>query len=170
MRNLASNLDLSHKTLGTARRFALLIVLCLTLVSGCAERTEEPGLLIHPVAWNQVDEADFHGAYVRERAIDTCTVCHEIDGTGTDDVPGCMNCHDGPGGHSSGWVSPSAHGAEAATDAGLACTDCHGRELTGGWAAVSCFTCHEGPSGHPSGWTAPSFAPGGCMTGPTRPS
>lgn len=140
----------------TIKRFAVLAGLGLVLFCGCAQRAEEPGVLVHPLTWNDDASVDFHGAYVRERAIDTCSVCHVIDGAGDDVVPGCAKCHDGPGGHPAGWVSPAAHGAQAALDAGFTCTECHGGDLRGGWANVSCFTCHDGPGGHPVGWVSPT--------------
>ncbi|MBC8425812.1 hypothetical protein H8E07_17000 [bacterium] len=101
-----------------ARRFAnapvrlgaWLVLIVLTLASGCAERAEEPGLEIHPDGWNEAGDAGFHGAVVRTATASSCDVCHDVDGEGDDEVPGCLECHAGVGGHPQPWSAATQHG------------------------------------------------------------
>jgi hypothetical protein len=102
--------------------------------------------------------ADFHGDKVAMDTAQPCQSCHGTDYTGDAVAASCYDCHNGPSGHPSGWISPADpfHGAEVRANSALECRDCHGVDWRGGWAEVSCFTCHNGPSGHPPNWALPS--------------
>ena len=139
-------------------RLALLLAgLGLVALAGCAERDPDPDFGAHPADWSRAASPDFHGEYVKARALTSCRSCHAFDLRGKADVPGCYGCHDGPGGHPAGWAAPQAHGAEASTNGSAACAICHGDDFRGGWSGVSCYTCHNGPTGaHPDGWADPA--------------
>jgi len=137
---------------------ALLITgLTAFVLVGCAEVREpaEP-TSVHPASWNIPGSDDFHGARVAARGPESCQGCHDGDFSGEPGVPGCSDCHVGPGGHPAGWVSetsPAFHGNEVARAGNAACKTCHGQDYLGGWSGVSCAECHAGgPSGHPDGW------------------
>ena len=143
-----------------ARCWAAVVVLALSVGAwGCADQRApaESEVEAHPASWVDPASPDFHGIRVEQRGGATgCTVCHGNQLEGSPRVPSCNECHDGPGGHPYGWVSPDNepfHG-DAVPAEGLAyCQSCHGADYRGGWSAVSCFTCHAGgPSGHPKGW------------------
>jgi hypothetical protein len=126
------------------------------LASGCAERRSPVDIQAHPPEWNAPESSSFHGARIGEEKPVLCAECHGADFRGADGVPGCYECHAGPGGHPWGWTSEesgSFHG-DAVEDAGPSgCRLCHGDDYRGGWSEVSCYTCHAGgPSGHPDGW------------------
>lgn len=138
----------------------LVPVLALALLAGCVERRspQEPEIAGHPEEFiAEAASADFHGDRVREGGAAGCAGCHGADYRGASDMPGCYECHDGPGGHPYGWGYPAGdpyHG-KAVEDAGPGpCGDCHGGDLAGGWSDVSCWDCHDGPGGHPVGWLA----------------
>ena len=127
-------------------------LLALAMV-GCAERESE--ISAHPDAWSAVDDADFHGKRVEAKGTDACASCHGTELDGAASAPSCYECHDGPGGHPSGWASrpQPGHRAEIALHGNGECRTCHGESFTGGWSGVSCYGCHAGgPSGHPDGW------------------
>jgi hypothetical protein len=57
----------------------------------------------------------------------------------------CYQCHDGPGGHPTGYRSSNLHGPDA--QSGLhQCSVCHGADFRGDWTEVSCYQCHDGPN------------------------
>ena len=128
--------------------------------AACSEPTPvaENPIQAHSKAWSDPAAADWHGTRVEREGTGTCTACHGSDLRGDLVVPGCYDCHDGPGGHPATWRDPPApfHGmaVEAAGPSG--CTSCHGSTYQGGWSGVSCYDCHAGgPSGHPDGWMNP---------------
>ena len=130
------------------------------LVGACSDPTPvgENPITAHPEEWNVPGKSDFHGARVARDGTAFCTSCHGSDLHGVGIVPGCYDCHDGPGGHPASWASrPEPLHATAVQLAGpTECRTCHCRDYTGGWSNVSCFTCHaDGPSGHPEGWMNP---------------
>ncbi len=132
------------------------------VLAACSADRQDPadnGLLAHPDTWMEEESADFHGALVAENTPQSCTSCHGEQFEGDGRAPDCYQCHNGPGGHPEGWVSPLEpfHGqaVEEAQDI-THCSTCHGVDYRGGWAAVSCYECHNGPSGHPVGWLTPS--------------
>lgn len=135
---------------------ALLAPLALVVLAGCAERRSPVEIRAHTPEWSLAGAADFHGERVEESGPGTCTTCHGDDLAGSAEVPGCYDCHAGPGGHPGGWANPAAprfHGDEVARTGPSSCAACHGADYLGGWSEVSCSACHAGgPSGHPDGW------------------
>lgn len=140
----------------------------LVSLAGCVERRSPIDLQTHPASWNEPTAADFHGTRVEGDGPANCVGCHGADYDGQADVPGCYDCHDGPGGHPFGWADPISthfHGDQVAEAGKADCAPCHASTLsgnlafTGGWSGVSCYTCHAGgPSGHPAGWMDPQAA------------
>ncbi|MFH1278099.1 MAG: hypothetical protein ABIK65_06950 [Candidatus Eisenbacteria bacterium] len=136
--------------------------LALALLAGCVERRtpQEPEIAGHPEAFiAQESSVDFHGDRVREMGAANCAGCHGSDFRGASDMPGCYECHDGPGGHPHGWAYPAEdpyHGAAVEAAGFGSCKECHGADLEGGWSGVSCWDCHDGPGGHPEGWLNPA--------------
>lgn len=131
----------------------------IVLAIGCAERRTPTEIEAHPPDWNKVGSADFHGTFVRNEGDRFCVECHALHERGTRELPGCDECHNGPGGHPWGWMSPDSadfHGNAVAASGPTVCQACHGQDYRGGWSGVSCYTCHsDGPSGHPDGWMDP---------------
>jgi len=132
----------------------------LLLVGACSEPSpvQENPTTTHPSTWNEPAKPDFHGARVARDGTAYCTSCHGGDLRGAGTVPGCYDCHAGPGGHPDSWASrPSpGHGTEVELEGPTGCRTCHGDDYAGGWSDVSCYTCHAGgPSGHPEGWMNP---------------
>ena len=127
------------------------------LVGACSEPSPvgENPVEAHPSTWNDPGKADFHGARVARDGTTYCSSCHGVDLRGAGTVPGCYDCHDGPGGHTATWASrpDPAHGTAVQLDGPTGCRTCHGTDYRGGWSEVSCYACHAGgPSGHPEGW------------------
>ena len=126
------------------------------LMLGCAETAPmQDEVPTHPPEWSVATSSDFHGARVAQDGTNFCTSCHGPALLGDAVVPGCYDCHDGPGGHPSYWKDAAEpfHGTEVALHGPTACATCHGETYQGGWSEVSCYTCHAGgPSGHPEGW------------------
>ena len=85
------------------------------------------------------------------RAAVDCVACHGADYRGGGSGVSCFRCHDGPGGHASGWADAVQHGAAAGGAAVAGCALCHGGDFHGGWSGVSCYTCHPGPTGRHAG-------------------
>jgi len=142
----------------------LILPLLLTLaffLGACSADRQDPadnGLTVHPGTWMDHESSDFHGHLVARDTPQTCRNCHGEDLEGAGKAPDCWECHDGPGGHPEGWISPIEpfHGDTVALEGDQECAECHGEDFRGGWAEVSCYTCHDGPSGHPVNWLKPS--------------
>jgi hypothetical protein len=129
--------------------------LFLLAAYGCAVREPVSEIDAHPRAWATKGDIDFHGEKVERDGVATCTGCHGADLQGSGKATSCYECHDGPGGHPSGWARrPNPpHAAAVALEGNDDCQYCHGADYLGGWSAVSCYTCHAGgPSGHADGW------------------
>jgi hypothetical protein len=148
-----------------ARRLAAattLAIAALVLAAGCAERKTPVEIRAHPAEWSAAASPDFHGKRVERSGPSNCVPCHEADFRGGFGVPGCYDCHAGPGGHPGGWASPASsafHGDAVAESGPGPCATCHGDDHRGGWSGVSCYECHTGgPSGHPDGWLDPLSA------------
>ncbi len=128
-----------------ASTFMLILV-----VTGCAEREVPTGIETHGDNWKH---QSVHGARVVTLGPEYCKSCHEDDFSGNHLVPGCYECHNGPGGHTNQnmiWGSAGFHARVVEADGNSSCTACHGDDFRGGWSDVSCYTCHAGgPSGHP---------------------
>lgn len=143
------------------RRGACVAVLGLLLwVASCSDPTpvEERPIAAHPPEWTEPSKADFHGSRVAAEGAGICKSCHGADLRGTVAIPGCYDCHDGPGGHPETWVKQPEpfHGTKVQLEGPMVCTTCHGSDYFGGWSEVSCYTCHDGPGGHPQGWLDPN--------------
>jgi hypothetical protein len=131
------------------------LALCLFAYLGCAEREPVSDIEAHPAAWMAKGDVDFHGQIVEDDGIGFCGGCHGEDLQGFGGAPSCYSCHDGAGGHPSGWGDrpEPGHVGEVALQGNGGCTSCHGGDFTGGWSEISCYDCHAGgPSGHPDGW------------------
>jgi hypothetical protein len=139
-----------------AAAFAMAAAAAVLAAGGCAERRAPTEIEAHPGAWSEPASPDFHGARVERADPSGCVPCHGADFRGGARVPGCYDCHDGPGGHPGRWASRDAarfHGEPVEKAGPAACGSCHGPDYRGGWSGVSCYTCHAGgPSGHPDGW------------------
>jgi len=151
--------------LSSAARNAPLVLAAaaaLAFSSGCVERRSPVEIEAHPAAWNSPASPDFHGDRVEKANPSGCVPCHGADYRGEAGVPGCYDCHDGPGGHPGGWADREAeqfHGESVEKAGPMACRTCHGTDYRGGWSGVSCYECHAGgPSGHPDGWMNRSSA------------
>lgn len=143
----------------TAALGILLFVATIGWLWGCADRRapSKSDIQAHPAEWLEPTSVDFHGARVKAEGPDFCEACHGGDLRGMGEATSCYECHDGPGGHPVGWVSPAPpfHGDTVAEEGPTPCQACHGADYHGGWSDVSCYECHAGPGGHPNGWTAP---------------
>lgn len=107
-----------------------------------------PGPSGHPMGWLDDQSAEFHGAYVAGETNDGCRLCHGTDFRGGWSEVSCYGgCHDGPSGHSAGWMvegSGEFHGDYVINHDAFDCMPCHGEDLRGGWSGVSCYNiCHE---------------------------
>jgi hypothetical protein len=136
------------------------VVGLVLLVGACTEPTpvEENPITAHPEDWSVPGKTDFHGARVAREGTVFCTSCHGSDLRGVGIVPGCYDCHEGPGGHPTAWASRPTplHETAVQHEGTNDCRTCHGNDYRGGWSTVSCYTCHAGgPSGHPEGWMNP---------------
>lgn len=148
------------------------------LVGACSEPSpvEEDPIRAHPVDWSNPAKPDWHGARVVRDGTGFCTGCHGSHLRGAIGVPGCYDCHNGPGGHLDSWSSPPApfHGTTVVEDGPEGCKTCHGEDLSGGWSGVSCDDCHNGAGGHSEFWKTPPApfhgtpvqyeGPSGCTT------
>ncbi|MBK7672701.1 MAG: hypothetical protein IPJ24_15150 [bacterium] len=94
---------------------------------------------------------DRHGSAVIVAGGGGCASCHGVDYRGGGSGVSCFRCHDGPGGHATGWADAVRHGAAAGGAAVAGCALCHGGDFRGGWSGVSCYTCHPGPTGRHAG-------------------
>ena len=130
--------------------FTVFLGLAFLTMAGCSERVENPIIKAHGPTWNETESPDFHGIPVTNNSPTSCVSCHGEELDGESGVPGCYECHDGPGGHPAGWADALQHGREARLNGSESCQPCHGVDYTGGWSEVSCYQCHDGPTGaHP---------------------
>jgi len=100
----------------------------------------------HPDDWLDSGSEGFHGTRVRNESGVGCQTCHGEDYAGGSSGISCYNaCHDGPGGHPTGWgVPPSPwHGAAVISGGSEQCIDCHLGHLPN-WTGYSCADagCH----------------------------
>jgi len=143
----------SSRTTGERRGRWLLFpaLLLLGLLASCADlqSPEDNPIHVHPESWMNTQSADFHGTRVAMDTPEGCKSCHGADLMGDAAIPSCYDCHNGPSGHPSGWVTsaPPFHGMVVDTSGSAQCQPCHGTDYRGGWAGVSCYECHPGPGG-----------------------
>ena len=121
------------------------------VVVGCTEREAPTEIETHVDGWKNESA---HGTRVATFGPENCTTCHGSSLVGDDLVPGCYDCHNGPGGHSSRNMDENSfrfHARVVEEDGNSECIVCHGEDFRGGWSGVSCYSCHGGgPSGHPA--------------------
>ena len=132
--------NIQYKILG------FLIVLLTMVIWSCSSDKIPTPSTSHPTTWNEVGNANFHGAKVLTSGLESCTSCHGDDYTGGDADVSCYKCHESYP-HSSAWMDTNSddyHGAFVLENNGDldACSRCHGMDFMGGNTKVSCFTCH----------------------------
>ena len=115
--------------------------------TSCSERNSdapEPGR-VHASNFNNPSSTVFHGIEITASEIDRCGSCHGNDLTGTENIPGCFECHFDPQGSrvppNSGWT----HGSDGHVDFEAyqnVCTSCHNTFRRFGLPPESCHKCH----------------------------
>ncbi|MEA2062551.1 MAG: hypothetical protein U9P14_02530 [Gemmatimonadota bacterium] len=136
---------------------SLLLLAAAMLWTACAELKEPSLVRTHTQEWASASTAGFHGLKVRQAGLISCLGCHGDNYRGGTSGISCNECHNGPGGHPSGWLDKSKdeyHGLRIAAGGPEECAECHGEDYRGlGNKGGSCYSCHNGPSGHPAtGW------------------
>ena len=102
----------------------------------------------HPsTGWFDSSSDNYHGLKVAQTGPSICAACHGEDYQGGTNGVSCYTCHDGPGGHPTGWLdnsNPKYHGAIVTSQGLSSCAACHGENLEGGTSGVSCSAegCH----------------------------
>ncbi|MBU1916661.1 hypothetical protein KKF63_00940 [bacterium] len=84
-----------------------------------------------------------HGAYVYDKSINDCKLCHGDFFEGGNTKVSCFKCHDSYPHGDENWAVFSGHGLYTFSKGMAECKDCHGSDYTGGTSGVSCFTCHK---------------------------
>ena len=126
------------------------LVLLMLLAGSCSERNMDAPLpnKVHVAGWSNTQFADttlFHSAEVSTAGQDDCTKCHDLDGKGTEAIPGCFACHFGPDGSSVPPGSDWTHGLdrhEPFEDEQDVCNACHDQGRTYGTGPAVCHDCH----------------------------
>jgi predicted CxxxxCH...CXXCH cytochrome family protein len=117
----------------------------------------------HPDGWTTDEDPDFHGDWIRQSGLSSCTVCHgdELDGGIVDLACSSGSCHTGGRAipHPAGWTTSSHadfHGDWIGSNGFDYCTACHGEDFSGGYAELACSnsSCHTGGAAipHPDEW------------------
>lgn len=141
----------------------IIILTILLVYSGCSNLKKdlpEPTspLIIHSAGWNNPDDANFHGKYLKQEGWKTngCTQCHSSDFSGGTSNVSCYNCHNAYP-HRAGWdekQSGEFHGLYLKKNSWNLrhCQTCHGNQYNGMEITdKSCMTanCHVDKTQNP---------------------
>jgi len=164
-------------------KISFVIALFLLALTGCGSESNQAapgggtgGNQVHPLAWLNPLDADFHGIAFTTQGSDACASCHGLDLGGSGAVPGCDTCHFDLADFTSRvpvgttWVHGTIPHSQFLTQ-GDVCNSCHDalRQFPGQGPA-SCHDCHVGVATHPTGqaWLDPN-SPTFHGTDPTVP-
>ena len=103
---------------------------------------------VHPQTWSNpqfINAEPFHGSEVVTQGTASCVKCHDIDGEGQKDIPGCFKCHFSPDGSKVPEGSDWTHGEEGHMEFEenqSVCNRCHEVERSFGTGPGICHNCH----------------------------
>jgi len=105
---------------------------------------------VHPQTWSNpqfVNAEPFHGSQVVMQGTASCVKCHDIDGKGQRNIPGCFKCHFGPTGSQapigSGWLHGNNKRHEDFENQIDTCNQCHRLNRSYGNGPARCHDCHD---------------------------
>lgn len=142
--------DFEHASI----RISMLVMLLFSL--GCSDKNPAAPVYnkVHVQAWYNplfLNTEHFHGTTVTAQGTASCIKCHDINGEGRENIPGCYKCHFGPDGSKAPVESDWMHDLEGHSqlqDNQTVCNYCHYFERDLGTGPGVCHDCHGSGDNH----------------------